>query len=113
MVHEMKLKPIPFDLIKNDQKSIEVRLFDEKRQEVNVGDQIVFSKLPELQEKLTVQVVELLRYKSFEDLFSDNPSVLFGRSDMSVSELSANMLEYYSIEDVQKYGVVGIRISKI
>ena len=52
MLHKMKLNESPFERIKNGTKTIEFRLYDEKRQQVKVGDQIEFSKLPNLQEKL-------------------------------------------------------------
>ena len=44
-------------------------MFDEKRQQVKVGDQIEFSKLPDLKEKLLVDVVELYKEDTFEKLF--------------------------------------------
>ena len=69
MLHEMKLNENPFERIKDGTKTIEFRLFDEKRQQIKVGDQIEFSKLPDLQEKLLVDVVELYREKTFENLF--------------------------------------------
>lgn len=34
MLHKMKLKKSPFDKIKNKTKTIELRLYDEKRQKV-------------------------------------------------------------------------------
>ena len=69
MLHKMKLNESPFERIKNGTKTIEFRLYDEKRQQIKVGDQIEFSKLPDLQEKLLVDVVELYREETFENLF--------------------------------------------
>ena len=69
MLHKMKLQEDPFERIKNGTKTIEFRLYDEKRQQVKVGDQIEFSKLPNLQEKLLVDVTELYREDTFENLF--------------------------------------------
>jgi len=43
MLHQMKLQPSPFEKIKNGSKTIEVRLNDEKRQLLKVGDEIQFS----------------------------------------------------------------------
>ena len=42
-VHNMKLNPYPFEMIKSGQKTIELRLLDEKRQLIKVGDTIVFT----------------------------------------------------------------------
>ena len=41
-VHNMKLYQSPFDNISNGSKTIELRLNDEKRQKINVGDIIEF-----------------------------------------------------------------------
>lgn len=47
----------PFERIKNGTKTIEFRLYDEKRKQIKVGDKIEFSKPPDLQEKLIVDVL--------------------------------------------------------
>ena len=52
MKHSMKLLDIPYDKILSGKKSIEIRLFDEKRQKINIGDFIEFSKLPNLEDKI-------------------------------------------------------------
>ena len=69
MIHKMKLNEEPFERIKNGTKTIEFRLYDEKRQQVKIGDKIEFSKLPDLQEKLIVDVIDLYREDTFENLF--------------------------------------------
>ncbi|MBQ1852397.1 MAG: ASCH domain-containing protein, partial [Lachnospiraceae bacterium] len=38
----MQLQPEPFDLIKSGAKTIELRLYDEKRRKIRIGDEIVF-----------------------------------------------------------------------
>lgn len=42
MIHEMKLSPKYYNFIKNGTKRIEIRLNDEKRQKLKVGDKIKF-----------------------------------------------------------------------
>ena len=69
MLHKMKLQEDPFERIKIGTKTVEFRLYDEKRQTIQIGDEIEFSKLPELQEKLLVKVIDLYREESFEKLF--------------------------------------------
>ena len=69
MIHKMKLNESPFERIKNGTKTVEIRLYDEKRQQVKIGDKIEFSKLPDLQEKLLVDVIELYREDTFKKLF--------------------------------------------
>ena len=65
----MKLKESPFEKIKNGTKTIEFRLYDEKRSKIKIGDQIEFSKLPDLQETILVDVLDLYRDSTFESLF--------------------------------------------
>ena len=108
MLHKMKLKEDPFERIKNGTKTVEFRLYDEKRSKIKIGDQIEFSKLPELQEKLLVEVLDLYRDESFEKLFRN----LFTDKE-EVRRKTMAMREYYSLEEENKYGVVGIKIRKL
>ena len=48
----------------------------------------------------------MLRYTTFRDLFMHNDLAKFGGP--SVERLERQMNEFYSIDDQQKYGVVGI-----
>lgn len=105
MLHNMKLNESPFERIKNGTKTIEFRLFDEKRQKIKVGDKIEFSKLPNLQEKLLVDVVELYREDTFEDLFRK-----IYTDEEEIKRKTKSMYEIYSPEKEQQYGVLGIKI---
>lgn len=108
MLHKMKLNKSPFEKMKNGTKTIEFRLFDEKRQQIKVGDQIEFSKLPTLQEKLLVNVIELYRENTFEDLF-----IKLYNDEVEIEKKIKSMYQYYSPEKEEQYGVVGIRISLV
>ena len=63
----MKLQESPFERIKNGTKTVEFRLYDEKRSKIKKGDQIEFSKLPDLQETILVDVLDLYREDTFEN----------------------------------------------
>ena len=71
MKHKMKLLEDPFMRILNGSKEVEFRLYDEKRRKIRVGDTIEFSKLPDLQEKMTVEVVDLYKAQTFKELLSN------------------------------------------
>ena len=105
MLHKMKLNESPFERIKNGTKTIEFRLYDEKRQKIKVGDKIEFSKLPDLQEKLLVDVIELYRANTFEDLFRK-----LYIDENEIKSKSTSMYKYYSLEKEKEYGVLGIKI---
>jgi len=88
-----------------------IRLFDEKRQGVNLGDIIHFSKLPDLNERLSTEVIGLLRYKSFQDLVDDFPMSAFGYpDDYDKRAFVQECYEVYTPEEEKKFGVLGIRI---
>ena len=105
MLHKMKLNESPFEMIKNGTKTIEFRLYDEKRQGVKIGDKIEFSKLPDLQEKLLVDVLELYQEDTFERLFRK-----LSFNEEEVIRKTGAMHEIYSPEKEQQYGVLGIKI---
>ena len=105
MIHKMKLKEGPFERIKNGTKTIEFRLYDEKRQQINIGDKIEFSKLPDLQETMLVEVVELYREETFEKLFKK-----FYADEKTIKKNTESMYQYYSKEQEKEYGVLGIKI---
>lgn len=95
----MKLLESPFDRISSGTKTIEVRLYDEKRQELNVGDSIVFSKLPDLKDKVKVEIVALLRYKLFKELVNDFGMEYYGYlKNYSTDEFINSIYEIYSKE---------------
>ena len=45
MTHYMNLHPQPFSMIANGNKTIELRLFDEKRQLISIGDRLIFTNI--------------------------------------------------------------------
>ena len=108
MLHKMKLNKDPFNRMKNGSKTIEFRLFDEKRQLIKIGDQIEFSKLPDLQEKLLVDVTELYREDTFENLFRK-----LYTDEEEINRKTKAMYQIYSHEKEQQYGILCIRINVI
>ena len=108
--HEMKLHPAPFEMIKCGKKTIELRLYDEKRRKINIGDKIVFNNT-EGGETLAVEVVKLHIFDSFEELYSSLPLLKCGYTEADVGEAHfSDMEEYYSAEEQKRYGVLGIEI---
>ena len=110
MLHKMKLQEDPFERIKNGTKTVEFRLYDEKRRTIQIGDEIEFSKLPELQEKLILKVIDLYKEESFEKLFK---KVFVGEDKEKIIEKAKSMNRFYTPEQEKEYGVVGIKIEII
>ena len=81
----MNLQPKYFDFIKGGTKRIELRLYDEKRQSIQLGDIIEFAKSDD--EKFKAEVIGLLRYNSFADLFEDFDISILADNSMTKQEL--------------------------
>lgn len=110
MIHNMKLNSAPFQMIKSGEKTIELRLFDEKRQHVKIGDKIVFTNNAN-GEKLNTTVVNLHRFDSFKELYKSLPLLKCGYTTENVDKATpADMEQYYSVEEQGEYGVVGIEL---
>ncbi len=108
MIHNMNLNNEPFELIKSGSKTIELRLNDEKRRLLNVGDEILFNNRSN-NEKLLVSIIDLHKYDSFKSLYKDFDKVSLGYKEYEISD-PRDMNEYYSKEDEERYGVVGIEL---
>ena len=110
-VHNMKLFSAPFKMIKSGQKTIELRLFDKKRQKIKEGDKIIFTDTVS-GEKLNRTVVKLHCFDSFEELYRSLPLLKCGYTIENIDNAKpSDMEQYYSVEEQNKYGVVGIELS--
>lgn len=112
-MHKMKLQPAFFYYMLNGTKRIELRLNDEKRQLINVGDEILFLKEPNLDEEFLTKVTNIYKYDSFNDLFNDFEIDVLADKNMSKEELLSELEKYYTKDSQDKYGVLGIEIEII
>ena len=114
MTHYMKLQPEPFGLIAERRKTVELRLFDEKRRAIAVGDTVVFSNTAEPTATLRCRVVGLHRFGSFAELYrAFSPECLGYLPEECASASPLDMEAYYSKEEQALYGVVGIEIALV
>lgn len=106
----MKLNPAPFEMIKCEIKNIELRLYDEKRRRIIAGDYINFTNT-DTSEQITVSVLDIYRFNNFEELYNSLPLLQCGYTIENVAEAHyTDMEQYYTAEEQNKYGVVGIAI---
>lgn len=104
MLHQMKLYRDPFEKIANGTKTVELRLNDEKRRRVQVGDFIEFTMTDEPDRKLQVRVTALHPFGSFTELFASVPKAQCGFAPDVVPDMDA----FYSPEQQAANGVLGI-----
>ena len=109
----MNLNNEPFELIKSGSKTIELRLNDEKRQLIKIGDIIEFERFSELNDSFKTRVVELIRYNNFDELVKDFDISILADKSMTKSELINELIQFYSEEKQQKYEILAIRIELI
>lgn len=108
MMHKMRLHNGPFELIANGTKTIELRLNDEKRKTIKVGDIIEFENRI-THDRIEVSVVSLNVYESFEELYKHYDKVSMGYG-LNEDAKASDMELYYSKEEQAKYGVLAIEI---
>ena len=111
IMHKMNLWNDSFKAIKDGWKTIELRLNDEKRSKIKIGDEIVFTNV-KTNELLICKVTNLFKYKNFEELYNNHKKISIGYTENEIAN-SDDMLMYYSKEDIEKYGVLGIELIKI
>lgn len=108
--HEMSLAPVPFQKIKSGQKTLELRLNDEKRRGIAVGDEILFTNT-QTGERMTARVLALYPFASFQELYRALPLDRCGYAQEEIYRADpADMNAYYSEEKQKKYGALGIEI---
>lgn len=108
MEYKMHLTEKPFFMIKSGKKDIEMRLFDEKRQKIQIGDTIEFSNV-ETGQAIDTEVVDIHRFNNFDELYSNFDKTRLGYYDDETAK-PEDMQQYYSAPEIEKYGVVGIEI---
>ena len=100
MKHEMRLNAKPFKKIKDGEKTVELRLYDEKRRGISVGDIIDFT-CRDIGERMEKSVKPLHVIADFNQLY---PAM-----DISKSVYAPK----YSAEEQERCGVVGIELENI
>lgn len=107
---EMKvhLHPDVFEIVKNGTKDIEVRINDEKRRKLHVGDTLIFLKRPLEDEYITKNVKALRYYNSFEELVEHYDMKRIYLENYTKDMYLKEMERFYTKEEQEEYGVVAI-----
>ncbi|MGL4337870.1 MAG: ASCH domain-containing protein [Turicibacter sp.] len=113
MNHIMTLFQEPFDKIQTGQKNIEVRLNDDKRQQVKIGDTITFYRLPDQQVAITVEVQAKYPYQTFEQLYAAFDFSEFGCLEYTMDRMVSETYDIYTKQQEETHGALGIKIKVI
>lgn len=99
-----------FHAIRERNKRVEVRLNDEKRRKIKVGDSIEFIKVTQQDEILEVEITELRSYDTFEEMYNDIPSKDLDCEGWTMKELIDGTYEIYTPQQEKEWGVLAIMI---
>lgn len=107
--HEMMLKTEPFSQMKCGNKKAELRLFDDKRKKLRVGDEILFTHSENTSETISAKIIGLHYFYHFDAISWD-----FEKKDLGIPEnaesISSYMKKFYSDDAVWEYGALVIRL---
>lgn len=111
MKHYMKLNDEPFQMIKNGLKTVELRLYDQKRRLVQPQDIIEFT-CSATGESISAEVIKTARFSDFCELYKNYDKTSLGYKSTDKADYR-DMFAYYSPEQIAEYGVVAIEIKPI
>ncbi len=112
MKHEMRLAAQPFEMLRDGRKTIELRLNDEKRRRLRVGDVIVFRRADDPAAAFEAEVTGLFPFRSFAELYRALPPTACGYTEENAAQASPDDMDlYYTKEQQEKYGALGIRVA--
>lgn len=110
MEHDMGLYEIPFDSIKYGRKTVEVRLYDEKRRKLKLDDTIRFTKISDSKETITVEIVELKKYPTFREMYESIPKSDLDAIGDSIEEMLESTYKIYTPEKEKEWGTLAIKM---
>lgn len=113
MEHIMGLFERPFHSMSTGKKTVEVRLNDEKRRKVNRGDLIKFIKIPEKDECLIAEFVELREFLTFKEMYERIPASDFDAVGDSIEEMVKQTYDIYTPEQEKQWGTLAITIKLV
>lgn len=111
--HQMSLKKKAFERTRDGKKTVDIRLFDERRHSLSIGDIIEFRCSEEDLGILPRQVVGIYRYENLASLVKDFKAPELGFTLSEIELIDAYISEIYKKERIDKYGFIAIRHCKI
>ena len=111
--HTIGLKPIYYNLIKNNIKTLEGRLNDEKRQAYNIGDSLIIYKEPKRQENIKAIILDKTIFKNFDEMVEHTDLAQLVFENCTKEYVIGVYRNIYSKQNEEKYGVAIIKLKVI
>ncbi|GAA2372397.1 hypothetical protein Cme02nite_00750 [Catellatospora methionotrophica] len=106
-MHRMRLRPRWFDLLTTGHKTVEIRLHDERRAAVRLGDSITFSNT-DTRQQTVAEVIGLRRFASFAAALDAIPTAAVAGPGADRATAEAELTATYSPADEAHHGVLAI-----
>jgi ASC-1-like (ASCH) protein len=107
----MRLDAGPFAAVRSGAKKYEIRLYDDKRHALIVGDTVIFWNKDAPQEEIAVAVTEVVVRPSFVELFRVvAPGSCGWPVGTSPEQAAVDMRKYYSVADEDRWGAVAVKL---
>lgn len=110
-MHKLRVQEKYYNMLKSGQKTIELRLYDDKRKAIKVGDTIEFSNNSDATDTFLAEVICLHRATDFATLCEKIDCRYAGFATKEL--LNKTIAEFYTCERQKALGVVGIEIKRI
>ena len=101
-----------FDIVSEGVKDVEVRLNDEKRKQLKVGDKLIFISRGNYIDQTAAIVKKLVFFKNFIEVAKAYEMKRIYLEDTTIDEYLELMNKFYSKEEQDEYGVVAIEFEK-
>lgn len=111
MKHYMHLNEEPFEKIKNGTKTIEMRVYDDKRRKMHKGD-IIEIENRSTGEIMTVEILNMYVLSSFREIYAKWNKVALGYNEEDIAK-PEDMEQYYPKEEIDENGVVAIELKVV
>lgn len=111
ITHRMQLQPSPFKQIQQGTKTLEIRLWDEKRRLMKVGDVVEFYNAQDPVQTCKKNIRAITQAASLLDLFQEISLVAAGWPVETIAtQAVSDMRKYYSEVDEKNSGVVALHL---
>ncbi len=110
MIHFMTLNPAPYAAMQRGEKTVEMRLYDDKRRAVQTGDIIRFTCPGFTGESLNARVDAVRVFPDFAALYAAYDKRALGYAVGALAD-PRDMERYYSPARIARYGVVALEIT--
>lgn len=125
-IFEMSIEDDLFEKIKVGSKTVEMRIFDDKSKQVDIGDYIEFVKKSDDHERVIRRVKDLHPWESFQKAFESvsfqnkkrivglrfSPRQLGAPENSTLKSLIEWMYQYYDKKQEEKYGVIAFTLEE-